>query len=57
MFFSFSLPFSYSLRLISEFDSNHLSAGVEVRPFRDATVRWVFRDGQPLIGLGYSARF
>lgn len=57
LFLSCSLPFSYSLRMISEYDGRQLAAGVEIRPFPDATIRWVFREGNPVIGFGYSARF
>lgn len=57
MFLSASFPFSKDLRLIMEHDSARLWAGAEWKPFREASLRALFRDGQPGFSFSLQKRF
>ncbi len=56
MFTGVQLPFSDALRLLVEHDANRLSAGIEVRPFKGWSVRWVQREDRQIWSLGIRAR-
>lgn len=57
LFFNFALPLSEQFRIIGEHDSFRISAGVEFRPFEDASLKFLFRDGSPMIGMNLSRKF
>lgn len=56
-FFNFSVPFTDSLRLIGEHDGGTLTAGLEYNPFDEASLKYVFREGSPSVGLSFQKRF
>lgn len=50
------LPFSDALRLLVEHDSYRLSAGVEIRPIKGWSLRWVQREDRQVWSLGLRGR-
>lgn len=52
-----ALPYSEHLWVIGEHDSRRITAGFELRPFPEASLRFLWRGGDPMIGMSYSARF
>lgn len=56
-FFNFALPLSEQFRIVGEHDSFRITAGLEVRPFEDASLKFLFRDGSPMVGMSFSRRF
>jgi hypothetical protein len=56
-FVALSLPFTNRFRAIAEHDSRTLMAGIDLRPMKGVSAKWLFRDGRPEIGLSYSHRF
>lgn len=50
------LPFSDHLAGIAELESKRATAGFELRPVRGLSLRWLFREQETLIGVGYSVR-
>jgi len=56
-FFGVSLPFADQLRLIAEHDSFRLTAGFDVRPWRDLSIRWLFRQHETLLHVSLLLRF
>lgn len=57
MFFGVSLPFAREFRLLAEHDSTAITAGFELRPRPEATLRVLWRDGAPGVSLRLSHRF
>jgi len=57
VFFNFALPLSDQFRILGEHDSFRITAGVEFRPIEDASLRFLFRDGSPMVGMSFSRRF
>ncbi len=51
------LPFAEQLWLVAEHDGIRLTSGVEVRPFKGASLRWMFRDRQTMVGAAFTHRF
>ena len=56
-FFGVSLPFADQFRLIAEHDSFRLTAGIDVRPWRDLSIRWLFRQHETLLHVSLLLRF
>jgi hypothetical protein len=57
VFYSVSLPFSQEFRLIGEADRNSVTAGVEIVPFQGASLKYLFREGDPTVGFSFQRRF
>ena len=51
------LPFSSTIRLLGEYDGDHLTAGFSLTPVNEATFRFLFRGGDPMVGLKLQKRF
>lgn len=51
------VPLSSKLRLLAEHDSEHITAGIELRPFEGIAVRALFRSDRTLVGLSLTRRF
>lgn len=56
-FVGFMLPFADQLRILGEYDSERITAGLEVRPVRGLGLRLLFRQDETIWGLNYSMRF
>lgn len=52
-----NLPLSEPLSLIAEHDSENLTAGIELTPFRGGSFRVLFREHETLLGLKFFAQF
>ena len=50
------LPFRESFRVLVDYDTTRINAGLEYRPFQDLWVRWIHREGQSLWSLTFIAR-
>lgn len=57
MFVGASLPLSEPLSLVMEHDSEQLSAGFDLSPFRGGSFRAMFRAHETVIGLRFFAAF
>lgn len=51
------LPFSHTLSLIAEHDSENITGGFEISPHETASFRFLFRQSQVIVGLRVQARF
>ena len=56
-FFNFSVPFTNAIRFIGEHDGGTLTAGLEYKPFEEASLKYVFREGSPSVGFSFQKRF
>lgn len=56
LFAGASLPFSPQVRLVAEYDSLRITAGVELRPLQPMSVKLLARDGRPSLGLAWSQK-
>lgn len=57
LFASAYIPFTEFFRAITEFNKSGVTNGLELRPQRNLTVRWMHRDQQALWSLGWTQRF
>ncbi len=57
MFFGASLPLSEPLTLLVEHDSDIMTAGIEVSPFKGGAFRMLFHERETLVGLRFFAAF
>jgi len=57
LFFGAALPLGPPLRLLSEYDANRITAGIELRPVLGLQLRWLFFEGGNEIGVSYRTRF
>lgn len=57
VFMGAQIPFTWQFRLLAEHDLRRVNAGFEFRPFHGFAVRTVWREGQSLISLRYTAKF
>lgn len=53
----FEIPFSREVRLLAEHDSRFITAGFELKPVEEASLRFLFRDGYPMVGFKFQKRF
>jgi len=56
-FTGLSLPISPQFRLVAEYDSRRITAGLDYRPDRAIQLRLLARDGVPFLGLVLTHRF
>ncbi|MEZ5163858.1 MAG: hypothetical protein R2688_08960 [Fimbriimonadaceae bacterium] len=56
-FAGMEIPFSKEFRLLAEHDSRFITAGIELKPVEEASLRFLFRDGSPMVGLKFQKRF
>ncbi len=56
-FASVSFPFAEQFRLIAETAGGEITAGMDLRPIKDVSVRLVWIQGRPSAGLRLSCRF
>jgi hypothetical protein len=57
MFMGVQLPFTWQFRLLAEHDLRRVNAGFEFRPFQGFAARAVWREGQSLLSVRYTAKF
>ena len=56
-FFGALLPFTDRFRLLTEYDSQEITAGFEYAMSREFRIRWLVQGQQPLFGATFVARF
>lgn len=56
-FTGLSLPISSQFRLVAEYDSRRITAGLDYRPDKAIQLRLLARDGVPFLGLTLTRRF
>ncbi len=56
LIFGFSLPLSQAIRLIAEYPTRDLSAGIELRPLRPLSLKWVFGQNRTLLSASWTHR-
>ncbi|MBV6458702.1 MAG: hypothetical protein HONBIEJF_01838 [Fimbriimonadaceae bacterium] len=56
-FTGLSLPVSSQFRLVAEYDSRRITAGLDYRPDKAIQLRLLVRDGSPFLGLTLTRRF
>ncbi len=52
-----TVPLTYFFRFVTEFTKDGVTSGLEARPFRDFSVKWMHREQQSLWSLGWTTRF
>jgi hypothetical protein len=57
VFAGVSLPFSHTLQLLAEHDSDNLTAGVQIKPHEGVSFRALFRQNQVMVSLRVQSRF
>lgn len=57
MFAGAELPFSSSLSVLGEYDGSALTAGLVLTPVSPLKVKFLWRDGDPALGLQFRAQF
>lgn len=56
-FFNISIPLTNEFRLIGDHDGGTLTAGVEYKPFPEASLKYLFREGAPAFGFSLQKKF
>ena len=56
-FFGASVPFSRQFRLLVEHNGIRPAAGLELRPFKELSFRFILRDRETLFGISLAHRF
>lgn len=51
------LPFADAFRLLAEYDTKRLTGGLEIRPVRDLSVQWLFREHETRLHLTWLLRW
>lgn len=51
------IPFTWQFRLLADHNIQGVSAGLEYFPLHNASVRWIFRDGQSQLGIRWTTRW
>lgn len=51
------LPVTNGIRFLVEYDSERMTAGLELQPLRGVLVRWIARDRETLVGATFTKRF
>ncbi len=57
IFLGARVPFSKQFNFIIEHDSRDASAGIEIKPFQNVAVQWMFQQNRTQLGAWYVARF
>jgi hypothetical protein len=57
VFVGVMVPFTWQFRLLADHNIRGVSAGLEYFPLHNASLRWIFREGQSQIGMRWTSRW